>query len=335
MELDDNQAFVAFSRPGEEDFYLNIAEATFDVLTDENANLFDFVIMPFQSDERLNVLLKYKQSFKNKSFSFRTQNNSDNPVISKEAYLEDIINIKVSINNSNLNKVVYSRTKKLPNHNTNLGTVFLMLKEKYPRAFTFIYNIPHVGCWIGATPELLIKKKDASYKTVALAGTQRLSDDTRIEDVMWGSKEVEEQAFIKNFIKQSCDELNLDYVESKTGTIAAGGVCHIYTEYSILKVNSLAELIQRLHPGPAISGSPKDESINYIQEIEKHNRKYYTGFLGELNNNLALYINLRSMEVFNNNFLLYIGGGITSGSNPESEWLETELKAKTMEAVIK
>ena len=73
---------------------------------------------------------------------------------------------------------------------------------------------------------------------------------------------------------------------------------------------------------------------------ENYNRAYYTGFLGELNlnetskNTSELFVNLRCMEIKKDIAVLFIGGGITKESNPESEWLETVSKSETMKKVL-
>ncbi|MEZ4906141.1 MAG: chorismate-binding protein [Saprospiraceae bacterium] len=73
-------------------------------------------------------------------------------------------------------------------------------------------------------------------------------------------------------------------------------------------------------------------------ENENHKRKYYTGFCGHINivenNELSLFVNLRSMEIYKNSFVLYLGGGIIKGSNPDSEWQETENKALTLSKML-
>ena len=78
-------------------------------------------------------------------------------------------------------------------------------------------------------------------------------------------------------------------------------------------------------------------SLEAIIEVEKRQRRYYSGYLGGVkeNNTFSLFVNLRSMEIFPNRVQLYVGGGLTSQSKVEDEWNETEHKAQTLLYAIK
>ena len=98
----------------------------------------------------------------------------------------------------------------------------------------------------------------------------------------------------------------------------------------------MGNFIAELHPTPAVCGLPKNLADDFIRLKEKHERKYYTGYLGpwKLNQQVDLFVNLRCMEVTDDEFILYAGGGITAHSIPEKEWEETNQKAATLLAVI-
>ena len=112
---------------------------------------------------------------------------------------------------------------------------------------------------------------------------------------------------------------------------------------------TLVELIETLHPSPAICGLPRDQAQDFIQQNEALDRKFYAGYLGLVHAHLAqasigfeglhsieadLYVNLRCMEYQSGTAIVYVGSGITSGSQPEKEWEETILKAQTIKKVI-
>ena len=102
------------------------------------------------------------------------------------------------------------------------------------------------------------------------------------------------------------------------------------------KISSIVQLIGHLHPGPAICGMPKEKAMDMIKSMEHHDRAYYCGYLGlRTQNDTSLFINLRCMQIFKDQFALYVGGGLTAQSNGESEWEETSIKSKTLESVIK
>ena len=162
----------------------------------------------------------------------------------------------------------------------------------------------------------------------------------KINDVFWEKKEIEEQKFVSEYIRNIFYKLNItDYQQSKTYTKSAGNVFHLQTdfEFSSDKIeNKLGEFIHELHPTPAVCGTPKEASLSYILKNETHNREYYSGFLGTVNMkaNTDLFVNLRCMKILPDRLALFVGGGLTKGSVPEKEWEETVLKTETLLALL-
>ena len=122
-------------------------------------------------------------------------------------------------------------------------------------------------------------------------------------------------------------------------TIKAGNVLHLLTKiYGALKLDkyNLKNFINALHPTPAICGIPRKKAKQFILDSEGYNREFYTGFLGELNSEerSELYVNLRCMQLKQNNAIIYVGGGITKDSIPEKEWIETVNKTNTIKKVL-
>ncbi|WP_374958131.1 chorismate-binding protein, partial [Gilvibacter sp.] len=75
----------------------------------------------------------------------------------------------------------------------------------------------------------------------------------------------------------------------------------------------------------------------FILQNEGYNREFYTGFLGPVNENGAsasLMVNLRCMKIENNTARIFVGGGITIGSQPADEWQEIQNKMQTMLQVL-
>ncbi len=101
-------------------------------------------------------------------------------------------------------------------------------------------------------------------------------------------------------------------------------------------------MIKKLHPTPAVCGLPKEAAKQFILENESYHRKFYTGFLGELNIDFKtfkkeysdLFVNLRCMDIENNAATLYVGCGITKDSIPEMEFMETVNKSMTIRKVV-
>ncbi len=257
---------------------------------------------------------------------------------SKEDYFKLIEDTVAEIREGALSKVIISRQIPVNRTDISIGTTFFQLHDHTPNAFTYLVNLPVAGIWMGATPEVLIKSDGEQFETVSLAGTQVRKPGA--EEYYWSTKDIEEQAFVSRYMLDVF--FNFDIHKYKTKgpeTLESGKVAHLKTSFFFPaeKIEKcLGNFIANLHPTPAVCGLPKDLADEYIRTREVHQRRYYTGYLGpwRLNQQVALFVNLRCMEITSEEFILYVGGGITGRSVPEKEWDETNQKAKTLLSVI-
>lgn len=244
-----------------------------------------------------------------------------------------------AIDNGTFDKVVLSRKETVEIANLDIESVLKSLQFNYPNAFNYCFFHPEIGMWIGATPEQFLQTEDVKIKTVALAGTQLFS-----ESIQWKSKEKEEQKFVTDFIVSNLKEYCTAITVSEPYTTKAGTIAHLKTDISaeLSSKNDLGKLIEKLHPTPAVCGLPKEIAKQFILKNEGYNRKFYAGFLGELNfdfrtfkiDNSDLFVNLRCMNVEKNAATIYIGCGITKDSIPEMEYIETVNKSMTIRKVV-
>ncbi|GAA3777175.1 chorismate-binding protein [Flavobacterium ginsengiterrae] len=246
-----------------------------------------------------------------------------------------------AIKNEEFKKVVLSRSEEVPLKEFDFIETFQHLVQIYPATFCYCFFHPKIGLWMGATPEKLLKANGNVFETMALAGTQKDIPETQI---VWQQKEKDEQQFVTDFIVKRLREFTASVVVSEPYSLKAGSIWHIKTDISgVLKENStLEEVIDTLHPTPAVCGLPKKKSKSFIIENENYDRTFYTGFLGELNTSFAgtnessdLFVNLRSMQIQEDKAILYMGCGITKESIPEKEWEESVNKSMTMKRVLK
>ena len=78
---------------------------------------------------------------------------------------------------SDTQKIVISRIKELDKHDIDLSETFKNLHQHYPNAYVYLRYDVEEGCWIGASPELLLKEENQLIQTVSLAGTKAKEDD--------------------------------------------------------------------------------------------------------------------------------------------------------------
>ncbi|WP_417237581.1 chorismate-binding protein [Bizionia sp.] len=362
----NNLPFVAYRNPNET-IIKTFLQQDDTLYKTTNFSESGFVFSPFNIKET-SVLIPVETSLILEFESETIEESSINSCASKVIETSDITVAKQNhialvekgikaIHKGTFEKVVLSRQESITISETNPIKIYKRLLETYPTAYVYVWFHPKVGLWLGATPETLLHIENNQFSTMALAGTQVYKNTI---DVVWKDKELEEQQIVTNFIVSNL-ESQLDNLKiSEVETVKAGNLLHLKTHISG-RVNSdtssLKNIIEILHPTPAVCGMPKEEAKQFILENEAYKRDFYTGFLGELNikksisrnpnrrnveNNAYtriktvsnLFVNLRCMQIQNTEALLYIGGGITKDSNPNLEWEETMAKSVTMKKVL-
>lgn len=246
-----------------------------------------------------------------------------------------------AIENNQFQKVVLSRKELVDLIDYDLETVFKKLIYNYPSAFNYCFYHPKIGIWFGATPEQFLKLNQKSLQTVALAGTQVEGVSDKIN---WNEKEKVEQQLVTDFITSGLVGKVDKLVVSSPYSVKAGNLWHIKTDLTatIKSKKAIGEIILALHPTSAVCGLPKEAAKAFILENEKYDREYYSGFLGELNIDLAtfrteqsdLFVNLRCMKIKGKVAELFVGCGITAASIPGDEFLETVNKSMTIKRVL-
>ena len=248
--------------------------------------------------------------------------------INKEEYLKQGEKLVTAIRNLGIQKTVLSRIETQDFDSEKALDLFYLLEKQYPTAFVYCFFDETLGTWLGASPEILFQKFGNSGFTVALAATKKVSDSSS-----WNQKETLEQAFVSDFILERLNQIEISDIE-QTGPFEhqAGPVKHLKTDFSFsINSHSSFEILEALHPTPAVSGLPQAISLELIGSLEKHQRELYAGFIGLVEENQAsVYVNLRCCQLSQGKVHLYLGGGYTKDSDPQHEWEETVNKSKTI-----
>ena len=261
--------------------------------------------------------------------------------VSESDYFIQITDFLKTLKEKELEKAILSRIQ-LEKNTEGLDTpsLFVQLCQNYSKAFVSYVSLPGVCSWMGASPELLLKSEKDITETVALAGTLPVLN-SNLAEINWGNKEIEEQAFVSDYIEDIFKENSIEEFERKGPfSVQAGQVVHLKTEFKIrnkLSFSDKAKIILALHPTPAVCGLPKQKALDLINTVETHDREYYAGYWGPLKEggDFDLYVNLRTMKIGENQLSLFVGGGITAESIPQKEWEETQHKAQTLLSVIR
>lgn len=248
-------------------------------------------------------------------------------------YLNDLETIIKRIKNGDFQKIIFSR-RELLNKSIDPEMLFNSLNIQYENSFNYFIGIEGEGVWIGATPEAFIKSEDFNYKMHSLAGTIARNSEGKYD---WTDKEIKEQKLVTDYLIDHFEKSGIHDVSLKGPfNFEHGSVAHLKTDITLNATpDQINEMLRDVHPTPAVCGIPKGKVLEEIQEIEGYDRRFYTGLVGLYSEDqTALFVNLRCMEIFIDDACLYLGGGITEGSDPEKEWDETVLKSKTIKDLL-
>ncbi|MBV2196897.1 MAG: isochorismate synthase [Flavobacterium sp.] len=329
--LSKQTPFVCYVKPNENVWILLVQQ------TDEIIDFVGqagFIFMPFHEGKKVVIPFQGNSYSQGNFENFETKSvESFTSGYDQKATFENLVSDGIAvIQKGDFDKVVLSR-KIVLKEQIAIVDSFENLISTYPTAFRYLFFHPKIGLWMGATPEQLVKINQNQFETVALAGTQLYS-----ENVIWATKEIEEQQFVTDYIVGKVKDKVTELMVTDAKTVKAGNLVHLKSFISgeLTADFQANDLINALHPTPAVCGLPKEKAIDFILKNEGYNRKYYAGFLGEYNkdNQTDLFVNLRCLEVENDVVNIYVGCGITKDSNPEKEFIETENKSMTMRNVL-
>lgn len=218
------------------------------------------------------------------------------------------------------------------------------LKGKAARATLFAFELaPHL-CFFGATPEKLFDRRGRALESDAVAGTRRrgadLAEDRKIgQELLKNPKDLREFLIVKRTLETLLSGFARDLVWDGPNRILKNAhVQHIYNRLKIqLKGNATdAELIECLHPTPALGGSPRGLAMDLLRKIEPFDRGWYGGPVGILQADSASFaVAIRSGLIKDRQLHLFAGTGIVQESSPDLEWEELEQKISPITSSIR
>lgn len=186
--------------------------------------------------------------------------------------------------------------------------------------------------FLGATPELLVSRRGRSVLSEALAGSTAHGDAARM---MASAKErAEHQVVVHEILKALepfCDSLRS---ASEPSVRELPNVLHMQTpvEGHLREPSHVLELVRALHPTPAVGGVPTEEAIRWIVAHEALPRGWYSAPVGWVDaaGDGEFVVALRSGLLRDGKAWVYAGAGIMADSDPDAEYVETELKMQAL-----
>lgn len=250
----------------------------------------------------------------------------------------------MDIRSGSLEKVVLTRRVKYStSRRLRWGKVLQALAAGHEDCARFAVTRPGFAL-LGVSPERLLSLDNGMVIADALAGTaprgERSGEDRKLaQQLLADPKALEEHTIVVNQIREalapSCSGL---VVPPAPGIMSLPKVHHLWSPLRgrLRNGSSLLDLAGRLHPTPAVGGSPRDAALNWLKDNEKGGRGWYTGAYGWLDasGNGELSVVLRCSIVNDTSAELFAGAGIVADSVADQELAETEWKLRTMRGAL-
>jgi len=216
------------------------------------------------------------------------------------------------------------------------AALFGALRAAFGSCFCFCVGTPEAA-FVGASPELLVRRSGAVAATVALAGSARRSADPAVDDhlgeqLRLSDKDRSEHAIVVERIARRLAPLSV-WVERSPEPVLVrvANVQHLATPIhaQLAESRSVLELTELLHPTPAVGPEPLDPAgVAMIAELERLERGWYAGPVGWMDavDDGEFCVALRSALLRDRTAHLFAGAGIVADSDPAAELAETEIK---------
>lgn len=249
-----------------------------------------------------------------------------------------------TLNTTQADKIVLARELNLKlNKNAELATILDRLLKTQTNSYVFAFEKGE-DCFIGATPERLIKLTGNCLLSTCLAGTAprgktEQADEEIKHNLFHDEKNREEHDEVVQFIHQNINKYCTDIdIPHEPIIYPLKNLHHLYTPVTARLKEGIHvfDIIEHLHPTPALGGSPQENSLQFIRENELLDRGWYGAPIGWLdsNENAEFAVAIRSGLIRGNDVSLFAGCGVMKDSDPQSEYEETNIKFLPMLSVL-
>ncbi|KAF1683283.1 isochorismate synthase MenF [Veillonella sp. R32] len=249
--------------------------------------------------------------------------------------------IQQAIRSGEVTKVVASR--KVAFHSeTPFQTASIIgnLVAQNEGAFIFAYGKGD-AVFLGASPEVLVRKRGQDFMSYALAGTLKKDDIHDGGDrLLHDPKNLREHQIVIDRIRQTmlamCDKVDVQ----ATHIMELPNLYHLRTLlYGHDTKDSILTMAKALHPTPAMGGEPREAALAVLKQFEPYERGLYAAPVGWVCGNTPLFreagdglliVGIRSALVHGQDLYAYAGCGVVAESDCEAEYTETATKLQTI-----
>lgn len=261
----------------------------------------------------------------------------------KEQWLAAVARAAAAIGTGRLEKAVLARSVHLASRaGFDLGAALRYLETHYPACYVFAFT-RQGQCFLGATPERIVRKVRGMVKAACLAGSAPRGATPREDErlgrwLLADAKNRAEHRIVLRAVVESLAPVCTDLAAGDTVLRRLANVQHLYTPVTGRAADGVdvLDLVARVHPTPAVAGHPREAALALIREQEGWDRGWYAGPVGWMDaaGDGEFAVALRSALVCGREAVLFAGCGIMGDSDPESEYQESTLKLRPMRAAL-
>jgi len=255
---------------------------------------------------------------------------------------ENLVNNAIqTMATTELNKVVLARVCEIRSKDRiDLCQAISFLNKQFEDCTRFLFEPRPHHAFYGATPELLIQLAGKEIETMALAGSMPRGrtaeeDHANARKLLNSSKERHEHQLVAQSIRRRLDPITSQLeVPDVPDIYQLSYIQHLLTPIKgkLRRPLGILPLVHRLHPTPAMGGSPRALAMEFIRENEPVPRGWYAAPVGWLDSQMdgEFVVSIRSAVAQERRVWSYAGAGIVPESQPDIEWNETDLKFQPM-----
>ena len=220
------------------------------------------------------------------------------------------------------------------------GMVVRSLRSTYPSCFIYLATGADGTAFVGASPELLVRRSGRRAYSQPMAGsvargTTEDEDERLGRQLEESAKDVDEHRLVSSFVVDALRAFANNVVARAPEVVRFTNIQHLATAVTADLTEPAAgalELAAALHPTPAVGGWPRAAADRLIDELEAMERGWYAGAVGwiDTRGDGEFAVALRCGLLWEDGARLYAGVGVMPDSDPARELEETELKLKAL-----
>ncbi len=258
-----------------------------------------------------------------------------------EHFVESVSKALSFIDKDVFEKIVLARAVELKSRqNLHPLRALNKLREQFSDCYAFSVGNGKGQSFIGATPERLVRVSGGNLKTKAIAGSaprgKSASEDARLaNDLLHSEKDLREHAIVLGSISRRLSELGIEVRQpSRPSLLQLANIQHLHTPVrgKISEGTHILDLLEKLHPTPAVGGTPREVACEHIPSLESFDRGLYAAPIGWVDSKGEgeFIVGIRSALIDGATARAFAGNGIVAGSDPEKELAETNWKLKAL-----